>query len=60
MNVVRREIVSKGARPWGLIYGHSTETKPTDFCGGSKFVETDTGKKFRYDELGGKWKVTTR
>ena len=60
MNVVWKEIFSKGAKPWALIYGNSTETKPTDFCGGSKFVETDTGKKFRYDEASGKWKVTVR
>lgn len=61
MNVVRREIVSTSMKPWALVYGHSTEEKPLgEFCGGSKFVETDTGKKFRFDELSGSWKETQR
>ena len=38
------------------ISGDSTDTKPTaGICGGSIFVESDTGKVFFFSEKSGDW-----
>lgn len=56
MNVRVFGIESKYAKPFALIYGNSTETKPVGrFCGGSKFFETDTDKEYRYDDTDNVW-----
>lgn len=34
----------------------STDTKPTDWDGGSALLESDTGKVFVYDEENGIWR----
>lgn len=56
MNVRVFGIESKSAKPFALIYGNSTETKPVKlYCGGSKFFETDTDKQYRYDDVDEAW-----
>lgn len=36
--------------------GLSTDTKPTeDIITGSRFTEVNTGKEYRFDEVGGQW-----
>ena len=36
--------------------GPSTDTKPTaNVAMGSEFIETDTGKKYRFNESTGQW-----
>ena len=36
--------------------GLSTDTKPSgEIITGSKFNEVNTGKEFRFDEVGGQW-----
>ena len=36
--------------------GLSTDTKPnTDIITGSRYIEVNTGKEYRFDEVGGQW-----
>ena len=40
--------------------GLSTDPKPTlTLITGSRFIEVDTGKEYRYDELGVEWYPST-
>lgn len=38
-----------------VVYITSDETKPTDCSNGSKLVEVDTGKEYRFDEENKLW-----
>lgn len=38
-----------------LLYGLSTDTKPTNVANGSGYVEMDTGKRYRFDEENATW-----
>jgi len=36
--------------------GLSTDTKPTEnIITGSRYIEVNTGKEYRFDEVGGQW-----
>lgn len=37
------------------LYGLSTDSKPTSYGNGSKFIEVDTGKTYYFDASGGEW-----
>lgn len=37
------------------LYGLSSESKPTTYGNGSKFIEVDTGKTYYFDATGGEW-----
>ena len=37
------------------LYGLSTDSKPTSYGNGSKFIEVDTGKTYYFDATGGVW-----
>lgn len=43
------------AKRYVVIYGLSTDTKPTGYVMGSVFVEVDTGKAFLYNETADAW-----
>lgn len=37
------------------LYGLSSESKPTTYGNGSKFIEVDTGKTYYFDATGSEW-----
>ena len=37
------------------LYGLSSESKPTSYGNGSKFIEVDTGKIYYFDGAGKEW-----
>lgn len=37
------------------LYGLSSESKPTTYGNGSKFIEVDTGKTYYFDATGCEW-----
>ena len=37
------------------LYGLSTDTKPTHFGNGSKFIEIDTHDEYYFDAVSGDW-----
>lgn len=37
------------------LYGLSSESKPTSYGNGSKFIEVDTGKTYYFDGTGKEW-----
>lgn len=39
-----------------VIYGASTDEKPTEYRDGSIFIETDTHKIFMFDEKNSTWR----
>ena len=54
IRILYERVISDGKRYIEAV-GLSTDTKPSGCITGSKFLEVDTGKNYRYDETGAEW-----
>lgn len=52
---MREQSVNGGFLTVETFYGLSTDTKPSNTANGSKFLEMDTGKEYRFDYANSYW-----
>ena len=54
--ITPREYIDNGKYMGAVtLYGLSSESKPTSYGNGSKFIEVDTGKTYYFDGAGKEW-----